>query len=139
MAYLRLGCIKQASGHSMSIGLKRAIEYIYNPKKTNGQKYIGGYNLLIGSEDCAMRAYRSMLATKQGFGKEDGRQGYHFKLSFPANEELTPELCLKITEEFCMEVLPDYECAYSVHTNTEHLHSHIVFNSIDMIEGYKYQ
>lgn len=33
MAYLRLGCIKQASGHSMSIGLKRAIEYIYNPEK----------------------------------------------------------------------------------------------------------
>ena len=56
MAYLRLGCIKQASGHSMSIGLKRAIEYIYNPEKTNGQKYIGGYNLLIGTEDCAMRA-----------------------------------------------------------------------------------
>ena len=139
MAYLRLGCIKQASGHSMSIGLKRAIEYIYNPEKTNGQKYIGGYNLLIGTEDCARRAYLAMMATKQTFGKEDGRQGYHFKLSFPANEQLTPELCMKITEEFCMEVLPDFECAYSVHTNTEHLHSHIVFNSIDLVEGYKYQ
>ena len=55
MAYLRLGCIKQASGHSMSIGLKRAIEYIYNPEKTKmileaeeaGCQAIGGKGMLL--------------------------------------------------------------------------------------------
>lgn len=139
MAYLRLGCIGEASGHNKALGLKRCIEYIFNPEKTNGNEYIGGYNMFLQRADCVSQAYTQMVDTKRFLGKEWGRQAYHYKLSFADGDEVTPELALKITNEFCKRCLTEYECAYSVHDNTEHLHSHIVFNSVNINTGYKYR
>ena len=76
-----------------------------------------------------------MVNTKKLFGKENGGQGYHFKLSFAENDTVTPELALRLTEEFCEKCFTDYECLYAVHDNTKHLHSHIVINSIDIVQG----
>ena len=139
MAYLRLGHIKAASTGNISVGLKNCINYIFNPEKTNDYKLVAGYNLIVANNNsCAETAYTQMITTKNEFGKPDGRQGYHYKLSFPSTDDISPELAMIITNEFCSRLFPDYECAYAVHTNTAHLHSHIVFNSIDMYQGYKY-
>jgi hypothetical protein len=123
----------------MSTGLRDAIIYIYNPDKTEEHKYIGAYNMILPAKDMEASIYEQMLATKDYFNKGYGRQGYHFKLSFPTGDEVTPEIIMKITEEFCERCLKDYECAFAVHTNAKHLHSHIVFNSLDLVEGLKYQ
>lgn len=140
MAYCRLGHIKENKGTGgASKGLKNCIEYIFNPRKTNNGAYVGAYNLTLDSADIVNSAYDTMINTKVMFGKTMGRQGYHYKLSFKEDDDVTPEMALEITNEFCKRVFTDYECAYSVHDNTEHLHSHIVFNSIDMLDGYKYQ
>lgn len=139
MAYLKLGCIKEATGHNNALGLKRCIKYIFNPEKTDGNRYIGGYNISVTKENCISDAYSRMLATKRLFGKEWGRQGYHYKLSFAENDDVTPELAMRITEEFLRRCLNGYECAYAVHTNTKHLHSHMVFNSVDASSGMKYR
>ena len=141
MAYLRLGHIKEAAGSNMSAGLKNCIDYIFNPLKTENKSLVGGYNLdlFVTGLDVNKVAYDSMIETKIANDKLDGRQGYHYKLSFPENEDITPELAMKITNEFCAECFGNYECAYAVHTNTKHLHSHIVFNSVGLFDGYKYQ
>lgn len=143
MAYLRLGAIRQARSGKKSAGLLRGIDYIYNPEKTES-KYVSGYNLslpedLTDASRLTKQVYRQMMDIKEAFGKEWGVQGYHYKLAFPASDHLTPDLCMQITKEFIERCLPEYQVAYSVHTNTEHLHSHIVFNSIDLIEGRKYR
>lgn len=139
MAYCRLGHIKENKGAGgKSIGLKRCIEYIFNPKKTDNQQLIGGYNITVDKQDAANAVYEQMLLTKSAFGKTDGRQGYHYKLSFAQVDSVSPELAMEITNEFCRRCFGGYECAYSVHTNTDHIHSHIVFNSIDIYEGRKY-
>lgn len=140
MAYCRLSHIKENKGAGgMAAGLKNCIDYIFNPKKTENMTLIGGYNLMIDASNPANSAFEQMLATKSVFGKEAGRQGYHYKLSFATSDNLTPELAMEITNEFCRRCFGAYECAYSVHTNTAHLHSHIVFNSIDIANGYKYR
>ncbi len=139
MAFLRLGRIKEASGRNKAYWLKEAIRYIFNYRKTDGRRYIGGYNMHLERENCDKMAYDQMVKTKKLFGKEGGRQGYHYKLSFAEGDNVTPEIAMKITYELCSRCFSEYECAYSVHTNTEHLHSHIVFNSIDIIEGRKYR
>lgn len=136
MAYLKLGCIKQRKTGSPSEGLYRCLEYIYNKKKTES-KYIGGHNIYIDNLSPAALAYEQMMDTKKQFGKLYGRQGYHYKLSFPPGE-VTALVAYMITKEFVSRYLADYEVAYSVHTDKKHMHSHIVFNSIDMKEGYKY-
>lgn len=138
MAYLRLGCIKQSGGSNMHAGLKNALYYIFNPKKTNGNEYVGGYNMLITRDNCRQLSYDQMIDTKEAYGKTDKRQAYHYKLSFSEKDPVTPELALQITHELCERCFYDYECAYSVHTNTEHMHSHIVFNSVGL-DGYKYR
>lgn len=150
MAYVRLGAIRENRGKgnttvgfsqygSKSVGLYKCINYIFNPLKTNDRQYVGGYNISLGSGDITKNVFEKMLDTKKCFDKEWGVQGYHYKFSFPKNDNVTPELALQITYEFCQKCFPDYECAYAVHDNTAHLHSHIVFNSVDVFDGYKYQ
>lgn len=80
-----------------------------------------------------------MINTKKKFGKEWGRQGYHFVVSFSENNTVNPEDALKIMDEIQKEYLQDnYECVYAVHTDTEHLHGHLIFNFIDRFESKKY-
>ncbi|MER8326153.1 relaxase/mobilization nuclease domain-containing protein, partial [Acinetobacter baumannii] len=46
----------------------------------------------------------------------------------------------QLTQEFIEEYLGDrYEALFAVYVDKGHLHSHIVFNSVSMIDGYKYQ
>lgn len=46
----------------------------------------------------------------------------------------------QLTQEFIEEYLKDrYEALFAAHMDKGHLHSHIVFNSVSMIDGYKYQ
>lgn len=139
MAYLRLGNIKANYGSGgLAKGLSRCIDYIMNPVKTNNQQYIGGYNIFVPDSEKERSVFNTMISTKKQFSKEDGRQGYHFKLSFAAGDNVTPEQAMELTNQFCEACFKDYECVYAVHNNTAHLHSHIVINSIDMVEGMKY-
>ena len=137
MAFLRLGFIRESKTGNINTGLYDAIAYIFNEKKTEG-KYVGGYNLIVDMQNSTESAYKQMLDTKRLFDKLDKRQAYHYKLSFPSNDDVSPEQVMNITDELCSRCFSNYECAYSVHTNTEHLHSHIVFNSVGF-DGYKYE
>lgn len=139
MAYLKLGNIDERRYGNRAGGLYHAIKYIFNPLKTNNRQYVGSYNINLGSGDIVKNVFKEMINTKKCFAKEWGRQGYHYMLSFPSNDNVTPEMALQITYEFCQKCFTDYECAFCVHDNARHLHTHIVFNSIDMIDGYKYQ
>lgn len=69
--------MKETAGNP-SRHLKRAIEYIMNPKKTNDQKYVKVNQALHVNQINSEQIYERMLHTKRIFGKEWGRQGYHF-------------------------------------------------------------
>ena len=78
-----------------------------------------------------------MLDTKRAYGKEDGVQYYHIIQSFKPGE-ITPELALEIAKEFAQEHLPGYETVIGVHVDKEHIHAHILFNSVNADTGEKY-
>lgn len=89
-----------------------------------------------------------MIATKRQYGKEPvpgtkgykkDRLAYHFVLTWSPNEQVTPDVALEIAREFCEECLPDYEAVYAAHTDTAHMHAHIIFNSVNYRDGRKYQ
>lgn len=138
MAITRLGHIKEAPRGNPNQGIKNCINYIFNPLKTENFKYIAGHNVVIFSQNRTESAYEQFLDTKRQYGKMRGRQAYHYKLSFAEGDNITAELALKITEEFCERYLGSYEAVYSVHTDTKHIHSHIVFNSVAFDTGLKY-
>lgn len=113
--------------------LKIALEYIMNPEKTQDGRLVGGMNCQPDT------AFEQMKATKRNFGKIDKRQGYHLILSFKEGE-VDPDTAYEITQKFVKEYLgKSFEAVYCVHDNTDHVHSHIVFNSVSFIDGRKYR
>lgn len=56
-----------------------------------------------------------------------------------ALEEGTKEQMYEITRRFAEEFLGgEYEGVFSVHTDKDHLHGHLVYNSVNMVTGRKY-
>ena len=104
-----------------------------NPEKTQGGRLVGAINCQ------ADMAFEQMMDTKKQFGKIDKRQGYHIILSFK-EDEVEPDRAFEITQKFVAEYLGDaYEAVFVVHDNTDHVHSHIVFNSVSFVDGKKYR
>ena len=65
----------------------------------------------------------------------NSRKFYHFIHSFSAYDSITPEEAHEITEELCRRSFPDSEFVIATHTDTEHIHSHIVINPVSCITG----
>ncbi len=125
--------MKASSKARIDIHLEHSINYILQPKKLGEANLAGGINCL------PEMAYRQMRATKQMFGKTGGRQGYHFVISLKPGEG-TPEIMYDIAMRFAEEAFAgEYEAVVAVHTDREHLHAHIVINSVNMVTGYKFQ
>lgn len=111
--------------------LDQAIQYVLNGDKTDHQ-------ILTAHQNCDPgREYRQMMDTKRDVGKLDGRQCYHIIQSFKPGE-VTPELALEIAKEFAAEYLADYEVVIGTHVDKGHIHSHLVFNSVNAQTGEKY-
>ena len=107
------------------------INYVLNGDKTEERVLTAHLNCDPGRE-C-----RQMLDTKRAVGKADGVQYYHMIQSFKPGE-ITPELALEIAKEFAQEHLPGYETVIGVHVDREHIHAHILFNSVNADTGEKY-
>ncbi len=107
------------------------VRYVLNGDKTQEQVLTARLNCDPGHE-C-----RQMLETKRAVGKEGGIQYYHLIQSFRPGE-ISPELALEIATEFAKEHLPGYETVIGVHVDKEHIHAHILFNSVNADTGEKY-
>ena len=112
-------------------GLRQAIDYITNPSKTDDQ-------LLTDYVRCDPGyAAQQMMDTKRALGKTDGRQCYHIIQSFKP-DEITQELAHEIAKQFAAEHLSGYEAVIATHVDKAHIHSHIVFNSVNAVTGKMY-
>lgn len=80
--------------------------------------------------------------TRHYFDKTDGRQAMHFVLSFHPNElPNTPdnyEKCLEIGMNLAAQIGKGHESGCFVHSDQEHLHCHIVTNSVNYENGRKF-
>lgn len=135
MAITKLTYLKEAKGFNPHLSLKKAIEYIKNPEKTKNGK-------LVGTLNCNKKyAYEEMVMHKEAVGKTDKRQGYHFILSFHPKDNVDPEKVFDITGEFCKRYFKDkYQVVYGTHDDHDHLHGHIVFNSVSLFgDKYRYK
>ena len=133
MAITKMMHMKASGKARIDIHLEHSINYILQPKKLGEANLTGGINCL------PEMAYRQMKATKQMFGKTGGRQGYHFVISLKPGEG-TPEIMYDIAMRFAEEAFAgEYEAVVAVHTDREHLHAHIIINSVNMVTGYKFQ
>ena len=133
MAITKILNIKESEGRNPASHLKNALEYIQNPDKTEECVLVGGINCLPDT------AFEQMEETKNIFHKTGKRQGYHVIISFSPEEKVTSEQAMYVLEHFAKDVLgDDYEAVYAVHTDREHMHGHLIWNSVSMTTGKKY-
>ena len=133
MAITKILNIMESEGRNPASHLKNALEYIQNPDKTEECVLVGGINCLPDT------AFEQMEETKNIFHKTGKRQGYHVIISFSPEEKVTSEQAMYVLEHFAKDVLgDDYEAVYAVHTDREYMHGHLIWNSVSMTTGKKY-
>lgn len=119
--------------------LARKIDYALNSEKTAdttaaSEQFL--YESVINLPDVAT-AYERMQATKEYFGKTGRVLGYHIIQSFKPGE-ITADQCHELGRKLAGEMFgAGYEIVIGTHLNKEHLHSHIVVNSVSFIDGKK--
>jgi hypothetical protein len=133
MAITKILNIKESEGRNPATHLKNALEYIQNPDKTEECILVGSINCLPDT------AFEQMEETKNIFHKTGKRQGYHVIISFSTEEKVTAEQAMYVLEHFAKDVLgDDYEAVYAVHTDRKHMHGHLIWNSVSLTTGKKY-
>ena len=127
------------------------VDYVLNEKKTSldgkvdyvldEHKTTDGNHVVYQSAiNCDVdTAYEDMQVTKQKWNKTGGRLGYHLIHSFKPNE-VSPETAHDIGVQFAEELFGDkYEVVIGTHVDKEHVHNHIIFNSVSFVDGKKYR
>ena len=113
------------------VSLANALAYTQNAAKT--QHFVTGINC---DPDTALA---EMNATKRRWDKKGGVLGYHIIHSY-APGEVTPEEAHSAGVELADRLLGSkYEAVVCTHLDREHLHCHIVFNSVSFVDGKKYR
>ena len=116
-----------------AVSLQDALDYAANRDKTEQSCFESSYACTLET------AFADMRQTKERWHKLGGVHGYHLVQSFAAGE-VTPELAHRIVKELADRVLGGrYEYVIGTHLNTDHIHSHIVWNSVSCVDGKKYR
>ena len=115
-------------------GLKNVLNYVSKTEKTQSEdkKYVTALNC------SAPTVCEEFMATKNLYHKNNGRMYYHLVQSFPKGYDISPELAHKIAVEFSEKSFGNFECVVATHIDREHIHSHIVLNSVSFADGKKY-
>jgi hypothetical protein len=88
--------------------------------------------------DCpAEYAKSQMAATRELWGKNDGIQAHHVIQSFKPGE-VTPEMANQIGQDLARDIAKGHECVVYTHTDKDHIHNHIVINSVSYEDGRKF-
>ena len=133
MAITKILNIMESESRNPASHLKNALEYIQNPDKTEECVLEGSINCLPDT------AFEQMEERKNIFHKTGKRQGYDVIISFSPEEKVTADQAMYVLEHFEKDVLgDDYEAVYAVHTDREHMHGHLIWNSVSMTTGKKY-
>lgn len=123
--------IIKAVNSKASIG--KAINYITKEEKTEEK--------LISGKDCNPHtAIDEMKATKEQWGKTEGRQYKHYVQSFNPEDKITPEKAHEIGNKLMnnTEKFKGYEVIMATHVDKGHIHNHFIVNSVNFENGKKY-
>ena len=109
--------------------LSDVFNYVLDREKTEAH--------LIAGKDCMTEtAQKEFEMTKLRFGKTDGRTYFHIVQSFSPEDDIDPYAANNLGYEFA-HFFEGYQVLVVTHTNREHLHNHIIVNSVSHENGKK--
>ena len=93
---------------------------------------------LISGVNCiAERAFKDFMDTKKQFNKVNGVQFYYAVQSFEEDTDISPVLAHQIAIEWVEECYPGFQALVCTHMDTDNIHSHIIINSVNSLDGHK--
>lgn len=123
--------VNSPKGQSHS-GMAAVMRYAAQGQKTLWQ----GQSLVSGVNCQAKSAYDDFLSTKLLHHKESGRLYYHLVQSFPKEAQVDPVTAHQAAVRLA-GFFQDREVLVCTHVDREHIHSHLIINSVSMEEGRK--
>lgn len=107
--------------------MNNIFDYVTRDEATE-EKLIDGVNC---SPDSAMQEFQFV---KNRFHKTSGRTYYHIVQSFSPDDKITPETAHEIGIKFA-EYFPDFQILVATHYNKDHIHNHLIMNSVNFKNG----
>lgn len=118
--------------HPIKSTLKKALDYITNPAKTDEKLYVSSFGCGIETADIEFDKTR-LRAMNKG-----NNLAHHLIQAFEPGE-VTPEQAHEIGRRLADEVLGGkYEYVIATHIDKGHCHNHIIFCAVDFAEHKKY-
>ncbi len=116
--------------------MRNVLEYVLRDEKVK-EGYVEIAGPYSGETITYDEVYQTWLAEKRLWDKDSGRMYTHNIISFHKDELVTPEQVLEIGKEFAEQFFPGHQYVIGVHQDKDHLHCHIVTNSVSYIDGMK--
>ena len=129
MAATRIMSIHINKGKTARQCIGERLDYIMNPKKTDGGILVSTYACSPETAADEFMLFRQEYQTNTGRTQENEVIGYHVRQAFKP-EEITPEEANEIGKELASR-MTDGQFAYVVatHIDKHHIHNHIIYNS----------
>ncbi len=113
--------------------VSRIEAYIKNPDKTDSETYFSN----LCDEDNVTKSFQ--VFNKCFHAQSNKRTYYHIIISYNPKDHVTAEQCRQMTKDLCERTkLTDYPYFGAVHTDTDHMHCHIIVNNCSVF-GKSYQ
>jgi len=124
LAYMKLKQIKKT--------VKRTIDYILDPHKMGKENLYFGHDVKPELADLAFSMTRDAYLEKRPNRQKRGNENLalHLIQSHKKTDPVTPELAFEIAQKTAKAFTnDDYQYVLAVHTDKEHLHTHIIVNT----------
>ena len=115
--------------------MRNCIEYVLREQKTTD-----GYVYMTGPAPDTLTwdsVYNAFLEEKKIWNKDNGRMYSHNIISFHKDEAITHEEALDFGKAFAEEWFPGNQTLIAVHQDKDHVHIHLVTNTVSYETGRK--
>ena len=110
---------------------KKIVSYLTQEEKTEEK--------LIGGKDCDPdNVVNDFNMTQELYGKTGGVKYHHIIQSFSPEDNITPEKAHEIGKELADSQFKGFEVFVVTHKDKDHIHNHLVVNSVSFENGLKY-
>ena len=139
MAATRIMSIHINKGKTARQCIGERLDYIMNPKKTDGGILVSTYACSPETAADEFMLFRQEYQLNTGRTQENEVIAYHVRQAFKP-DEVTPEEANEIGKELASRITDDlFAYVVATHIDKHHIHNHIIICSTDLEEQHKYR
>ena len=116
-----------------------SIAYILSPENPSGNEKCFQATFLNCVDNGIAGLSDQFYEIRRVFNKDSDILAHHYIQSFSPNEKITPELVHQIGAELAQKMAPGFQVIVSIHVDKDHLHNHILINSVSFETGLKWK